>query len=120
MIDPNFIEKLGDFLLKAIRLPPRNLIILLLLIALGFQFWLRNVWDDRYEDKIKNIIEKLDSCRNNNMTKDMFWSMKIDSIRREHIHELQDRNKELEKLSKVQDLNNALIKKTIDNLKNTK
>ena len=110
-------NQLGQFLLRLVKLPPLRLIIAILLIINGIQFYIKKQSDIENKELIKEVTIKLDNCRDAINTRDMFWMMRLDSVRIVHAEELKQRNKELEDLNSKQEKINHLMEKTIINSK---
>lgn len=117
-MDADFLKNFVDGLVKLVRLPPRLLIIAILIGVIAFQYIDRNNEDEKKEREINNLSIRLDTCRNQSTARDMFWILKIDSIRMSYVEELRDKNKELEQILHEQKMNNKIVKKTLKDLKN--
>lgn len=109
--------QLGQFLLKLVKLPPLRLIVAILLIINGIQFYIKKQSDADNKEVIKELTLKVDNCRDMINNRDMFWMMRLDSVRIVHAEELRKRNEELEDLNSKQERINKLMEKAINNSK---
>lgn len=117
-MDADFLKNFVDGLIKIVRLPPRLLVIAILIGVIAFQYIYRNNEYDKKEKELNNLSSRLDTCRNQSTARDMFWILKIDSIRMTYVEELKEKNRELEQILHEQRMNNKIVKKTLKDLKN--
>lgn len=84
------LTKLGQFFLKLVKLPPLRLVIAILLIIIGVQFYERQVRVTDEKEKTKLIISKLDSCKAQSYRDERWWALRLDSVRIETAKKFED------------------------------
>lgn len=116
-MDATFLEKLVAGFINIVKLPPRTLIIAILIGVIAFQFYDRMKADQRTDKELDDLKNRLDTCRSQSQNRDLFWTMKIDSIRVTYAEEQRIKNKELEDILNSQRRNNILVEKTLKQIK---